>query len=349
MENNIRTTIYTVLFAASLLIGLPAGAFAQQSDQQGLPRISQNELNLLTSLLGLPSSPAPAPAATGNPAPAEALLNTTIALPASCSVRVRWAQPPMGHAAAEKARLRIPDMSFSVDANGKPWIGLDDRRIVSPANVFQAKTSTPFTGFIHLDSGAMLVSTVTKLGFLVAPQNASSTDNSTPIASFQPVAQLPGLYGRLHTGPSDTLYVAVTRPGGKNDLYRLKQGAILRGFEKILETADEITGVAGIDKSVFVASGRLVYEVTPDTKRVTRLPATIPHPITGLAVDQRKGLIVSTSRGVSYLINGAFETIVETPNPRICVKKGTLYVFFPASLGVAAFDNIDSLADLTRK
>jgi len=328
MENNIRIIIYIAVFTISLFSCLPMVAVAQQNDQQAAPAT---------------------PAATRDPAPAEALLNTTIALPASCSIRVRWAQPPMGHAAAEKARLRIPDMSFSVDADGNPWIGLDDHRIVSPANMFEAKTPMPFTGFTHLDSGAMLVSTVTKLGFLVAPRAASDTGQPMQVVSFQPIAQLPGLYGRLYTGPADTLYVAVTRPGGTNDLYRLKPGAVLKGFEKILETAEEIAGVAGTDKKVFVAIGRQVYEISPETKRVTPLPATISHPITGLAITPRNGLIVSTSRGVSYLINGTFETIVETPNPRICVRKGTLYVFFPASLGVAAFDSIASLADLNHQ
>lgn len=293
------------------------------------------------------ADPMPASAQTANPgSPAEALLNTTIALPASCAVLVRWVQPPMGHTAAEQSRLRASDMRFSVDANGKPWIGLDDRRLVSPANEFRAKTSVPFTGFVHLENGSMLVSTVTKFGFLATPQNISTNTDTTPIVPFQPIAQLPALYGRLFAGAGDTLFVAVTRPGGKNDLYRLKKGALLKGFEKILEIENEIMGVAGSESQVFVATSRRVFAVSPTTKQITPLPALVRHPITGLALHPRRGLLVSTTRGVGYLVNDTFQVLIETSNPRICVSKDTLYVLFPASLGVAALDNISTLANL---
>lgn len=312
-----RNNIFYTLFAASLSLALvgtdPMPIFAQTASQA---------------------------------ASSEALLNTTIAIPASCPITVRWVQPPMGHTAAEQARLRIPDMRFSVDAGGNPWIGLDDRRIVSPANEFRAKTSVPFTGFVHLNNGAMLVSTVTKLGFLAPPQSISNNTDSSPIVPFQPVAQLPALYGRLFAGMDDTLFVSVGRAGGKNDLYRLKKGAVLNGFEKILEIENEITGVAGTGSQVFVATSRRICEVSIDTKKVTPLPALIRHPITGLALHPRKGLIVSTTRGVGYLVGDTFQVLIETSNPHICLSKGTLYVLFPAFLGVAAFDNIDTLASL---
>lgn len=276
----------------------------------------------------------------------EALLNTTIAIPASCPIAVRWVQPPMSHTAAEDARLRIPEMRFSVDANGRPWIGFDDRRIVSPANGFRAKTSVPFTGFVHFDNGAMIVSTVTKLGFLTAPAATADTAADFPVVPFQPIAQLPALYGRLFTGTGDTLFVAVSRPGGKNELFRIKKGALTKGFEKILEIESEITGVAGTDSQVFVAAGRRVYEVAPATGQTTPLSAIAPNPITGLALHPRKGLLVSTTRGVAYLVDDAFQLLIETSQPLICMRGGTLYVLFPASLGVAAFDNVASLADL---
>lgn len=276
----------------------------------------------------------------------EALLNTTIAIPASCPIAVRWVQPPMSHTAAEDARLRIPEMRFSVDANGRPWIGFDDRRIVSPANGFRAKTSVPFTGFVHLDSGAMIVSTVTKLGFLTAPATTADAAADFPVVPFQPIAQLPALYGRLFTGTGDTLFVAVSRPGGKNELFRIKKGSLTKGFEKILEIESEFSGVAGTDSQVFVAAGRRVYEVAPGTGQATPLPALVPHPITGLALHPRKGLLVSTTRGIGYLVGDRFQVLIESSYPMMCVTRGTLYVLFPASLGVAAFDNIATLADL---
>lgn len=278
----------------------------------------------------------------------EALLNTTVAIPASCPIAVRWVQPPMSHTAAEDARLRIPEMRFSVDANGRPWIGFDDRRIVSPANGFRAKTSTPFTGFVHLDNGAMIVSTVTKFGFLTAPAPAADTAADLPVVPFQAIAQLPALYGRLFPGAGDTLFIAVSRPGGKSELYRMKKGGLTKGFEKVLEIEGEITGVAGSDSQVFVAAGRRVYEVAPGTGQATPLPALVPHPITGVALHPRKGLLVSTTRGVGYLVSDTFQVLIETSLPMICIRGGSLYVLFPASLGVAAFDNIATLADLHR-
>ncbi|HOT28999.1 MAG TPA: hypothetical protein PLU72_12505 [Candidatus Ozemobacteraceae bacterium] len=295
---------------------------------------------LILALAGV--SPLAAQDQTGT----EALLNTTVAIPASCPIVVRWVQPPMSHTAAEDARLRIPEMRFSVDANGRPWIGFDDRRIVSPANGFRAKTSTPFTGFVHLDNGAMIVSTVTKFGFLTAPAPTADTTADLPVVPFQAIAQLPALYGRLFAGAGDTLFIAVSRPGGKNELYRIKKGGLTKGFEKILEIEGEIAGVAGTDSQVFVAAGRRVYEVVPGTGQATPLPALVPHPITGVALHPRKGLLVSTTRGVGYLAGDTFQVLIETSLPMICMRGGSLYVFFPASLGVAAFDNIATLADL---
>jgi len=276
----------------------------------------------------------------------EALLNTTLAIPASCPIQVRWVQPPMGHTAAEQARLRIPDMHFSVDANGRPWIGFDDRRIVSPENGFRAKTSVPFTGFVHLDGGAMIVSTVTKLGFLTSPTPTADPSAEYPTVPFQPIAQLPALYGRLFAGAGDTLFVAISRPGGKSELYRLKKGAILKGFEKLLEIDGEITAVAGNETRIFVATARRIYEVNPATQSAMPIMADVQHPITGLALHPVKGLLVSTTRGVLYLVGETALVLIETSTPRICVRNGSLYVLFPASLGVAALDNIGSLSAL---
>ncbi len=292
-------------------------------------------------LLSLALSPAVL-AQTGT----EALLNTTLAIPASCPIAVRWVQPPLGHTAAEQAKLRIPEMRFSVDANGNPWIGFDDRRIVSPANGFRARTSVPFTGFVHLDNGAMIVSTVTKLGFLTTPAPAANEETDFPIVPFQPIAQLPALYGRLFAGAGDTLFVAISRPGGKNELYRLKKGAILKGFEKLLEIDGEITAVAANETRIFAATARRIYEVNPATQSATPVMADVQHPITGLALHPVKGLLVSTTRGVLYLVGETALILIETSTPRICVRNGSLYVLFPAFLGVAALDNVGSLAAL---
>ncbi len=293
----------------------------------------------------------------------EALPESLIALPLDSGIKTRWVLPPNPELADSVRRnspaRNGPEYAFSVDAAGNPWIGIDGQRLICPTKSFRAVLSEPWHGFTHLDNGGMLLSTVRHLGFIGIDKEVKVDKNGWPIVPFQPITALPGYYSRLYGGYGDSVYlVSGNASTGKSTLFLLQPETVssasknsssaVSRYQKLLETEEPITAVAGDGVRTFVAFGRLVTCIESQDKSLIRWPTAPAEEIRDLAYHPDLGPIYATDRGIGYLGLHRHLPLLRTPNPRICLRNGTLYIFFPKTYGVLALDNIADISKSNR-
>lgn len=274
--------------------------------------------------------------------------DVTLAIPQKSGIKVRWVVPPQNSEdLLEKANVDWRRTMFSVDPKGQPWIGFNGKQIINPIRLFISNLSHPYQTFVHLDSGTLFFSTSTELGFIVAIDNPSVDQKGIPIVPFQPIALLPLPDSQMYRGEGEILYFA-----GHNvvsnmyEIYLLKPEGIkphIRGYRKIFESEEEITAVTANYDVAYISIGRLVVKISKKDGGISRLFLHPTKDITELAYSQDAGLFYVTQEGVGFLSDKGALEFLKTTSPKIFLQKKTLYVLFPANLGIVAIENISDL------
>ncbi len=277
---------------------------------------------------------------------------STVVLPSGSGISWRWVVPPTTMA-RPIPKHTVSELKFSVDPAGQPFIGVDKRQILNPAKQLAAVVSEPFQGFTHLDNGLMLLTTVRTLGFIAASNKEEFDGSGLPVLPYQPICDLPSYYSRVYRAAGNAVYlVSEDAAAGKTAIYLLQPEAAvpgkpaeLRGYRKIFESGEAISAVAGDDKAVFIAMGKMVLMLTLHDHNLVTLPVQPDEEVRELTYQKGIGLFYATASGVGFLGSKRAFRLIETSHPRIVLRGSSLYVLFPRNLGVMAFDNIDRLWD----
>ncbi len=278
------------------------------------------------------------------------MTDSTLVLPAGSGISWRWLVPPVTLDKPIKKHT-ITNIKFSVDGQGAPWIGLDNRQLLNPVRQVTAVPSEPFQDFTFLDNGLMLLTTVRTIGFIGASGKEEFDGQGHPIMPFQPICDLPAYYSRVYRASGNCVYLVSEDAGAKKtSVYLLKPEAAapggkleLRNFRKIFETGDAITAVAGDDTTAFIAMGKLVLMLTIADNKLTAIPAQPDEEVRELAYRAGLGLFYAGASGVGFLGAKRAFRFIETSHARIALHQQSLVVLFPRNLGVLAFDNINRL------
>ncbi|MEW6002835.1 MAG: ankyrin repeat domain-containing protein [Nitrospirota bacterium] len=151
----------------------------------------------------------------------------------------------------------------------------------------------------------------------------------------------------MYRGEGESLYfVGYNVASSMYEVYLLKPEGIkphIRGYRKIFESEEKITAVTGNGDITYVAIGRLIVKVSQKDGSISRLYLHPTEDITEFAYSQEAGLFYATQTGVGFLSDkGALEFLKAT-SPKTFLQKKTLYVLFPANLGIVAIENISDL------
>ena len=320
-------------------------------------------LGLASASLGaarkpVPVKPKPKPlvaAPRPQPAPVKRNLLTgrvlyprlSVVLPSNGSVKVRWVSPPVEDVNLDEADRR--QLGFAVDAAGHPWIARNRRTLLRPTKQLLLSLARPFTGFVCLDNGALLIATPTELGFALLPGKPANADTG-PVAAFQPICPLPQPGSRIFAGAGKSLYaVGPNAATGEDEVYRLRPEQLtpegkeaLHGFRKVFATREAIAAATGDGDVTYVATGRLVLKVTGDGK-VEKLYLDPTDPITGLAAVDG-GVCYATAKSVGVIGPTGAVPLLAASDPQLAVQGDSLYVLVSDSLGVLALDGAPALA-----
>ncbi len=295
---------------------------------------------------------------------ARLLPEVEILLPENSPVKVHWILPPVDRAVLE---LHLHDRWFSVDAEGFPWIGLDGRLLINPVKNYSAFFPEYFTGFTHLDNGALIIATDEDFGFIPAARKVDyDPDTGYPVLGYQPLAWLPGeVDGSAEEMVSRTMYrgenclyfvVRKTVPGEeyreKYEVFCFKPGPGLKAdqrdpdsssafpaFVPVYTSDETITAVTGDGEKTFIAHGQLVLLVTAGSSEPEIF---YDHPVDViLALDYttEAGLFYATNYSVGLMSKGAALEFMRVPYPRIFLRGNSLYVMLSEQIAVLQVDN----------
>lgn len=275
---------------------------------------------------------------------------STLVLPAGSGISWHWVVPPT---TLEKPlpKHTLNEIRFSVDAQGNPWIGIENRQLLNPVKQIAAVLSEPFQRFVHLDNGLMLFSTVRTLGFIGSSNKEEFDGRGHPIMPYQPICDLPAYYSRVYRAAGNCVYlVSEDATAKKTMVYQLKPEAAapggrmeIRNFRKIFETGEAVTAVAGDETTAFIALGKLVLMLTIEDNKLTAVPAQPDEEVRELAYQKGFGLFYASASGVGFLGAKRAFRFIETSHARIALHGDGLLVLFPRNLGVLSFDNINRL------
>jgi ankyrin repeat protein len=273
-----------------------------------------------------------------------------LALPADSKVKVRWVCPPQDANRVSEARWY--DVSFAVDASGRPWLGLPHKNLVlNPTRQYRFSLSHPFSKLVCLDNGALLFQTDRDLGFLGLTDQPAVRD-ANAVLPFQPMVSLPLPACSVHPGAGDCLYVAGPGPSGNHEVYLLgpQRGPsggkrTLRSFRKVFECPDRIWAVTGDGDVTFVAFGQVIARIGRPGRTEPELIVHLTNEFTDLAYLPGTGLFYATRTGVGIATDdgGAWD-FLRGYGAQIDLRNGTLYLFLQGTLSVLAFDNAADLA-----
>lgn len=286
--------------------------------------------------------------------PLEAIPNTILALPSPCGVKLRWVLPPTPGLDILKSRISSNFPCFSIDKFQNPWIGLDQRRLLSPVTKFQCVLSEPLQTFTHLDNGALFFATVRALGYMGIDESTTTNASGVPVVPFQTITPLPQYFSRMYKGARDCLYfVSGDSSAGTSTVFLLQPekpvagnpsaGSRIQRFQRLLETEEPITAVAGDGDTTILAFGKLVIRFNRVDGNMSPWPTQPTEDILDLTYSPTAGLFYSSASGVGFLGNTRMFRFLESPSPRIFLRDQALYVLFPKTLGIVAFENIDAL------
>jgi tetratricopeptide (TPR) repeat protein len=276
--------------------------------------------------------------------------DVTLALPADSKVKVRWVCPPQN--ANQVSDTGWYDVRFTVDASGRPWLGLPRENLVlNPTRQYRFSLSHPFSNLVCLDSGALLFQTDRDLGFLGLTDQPVVRD-ANAVLPFQPMVSLPLPACNVHPGAGDCLYVTGPGPSGNHEVYLLEPQRgpsggkrTLRSFRKVFECPDPINAVTGDGHVTFVAFGQVIARIGRPGRTEPEFIAHLTDEFTDLAYLPGTGLFYATRTGVGIATDdgGAWD-FLRGYHAQIELRNGTLYLFLEGTLSVLAFDNAADLA-----
>ncbi len=295
---------------------------------------------------------------------AKLLPEVLILLPENSPVRLNWILPPVDRTVLE---THLHDRWFSVDAEGFPWIGLDGRLLINPLKNYSAFLPEYFTGFTHLENGALIISTAEDFGFIAADQEIDyDPDTGYPVLGYQPLAWLPGkvddpgeeMVSRTMYRGENCLYFVVRKTfpeeeyREKYEVYCFKPGAGqgdgqtdrssspgIPGFVHVYTSDEPITAVAGDGEQTFIAHGKLVLLVLPESSEPEVFydhPADI---ILGLDYSREAGLFYATNYSVGLMSQGAALEFMQVPYPGIFLRDNSLYVMLSEQAAILQVEN----------
>lgn len=278
--------------------------------------------------------------------------DVTLTLPADSKVKIRWVCPPQD--ANQVSQPRWYNVSFAVDASGRPWLGLPyENLVLNPTRQYRFLLSHPFSNLVCLDNGALLFQTDRDLGFL-APTDQPEVRDANAVLPFQPMVSLPLPACTVYPGTGDCLYVAGPGPSGNHEVYLLQPQRgpsggrrTLRSFRKVFECPDRIWAVTGDGDVAFVAFGQVIARIGRPGRTEPELIVHPTHDFVDLAYLPGTGLFYATRTGVGIATDdgGAWD-FLRGYGAQIELRDGTLYLFLRGTLSVLAFDNA---ADLARR
>jgi|GEM_PF-1459785 len=276
--------------------------------------------------------------------------DVTLALPADSKVKIRWVCPPQD--ANQVSEAGWYNVSFAVDASGRPWLGLPDENLVlNPTRQYRFSLSHPFSNLVCLDNGALLFQTDRDLGFL-APTDQPIIRDANAVLPFQPMVSLPLPACTVYAGTGDCLYVAGPGPSGNHEVYLLQPQRgpsggkrTLRSFRKVFECPDRIWAVTGDGDVTFAAFGQVIARIGRPGRTEPELIVHLTNEFTDLAYLPGTGLFYATRTGVGVATDdgGAWD-FLRGYGAQIELRDGTLYLFLEGTLSVLAFDNAADLA-----
>jgi len=283
-----------------------------------------------------------------------------IALPAECSVKLRWVCPPFNQENLRQAKWYeyynwYDNFSFSVDASGQPWFAVPDRYntkglVLNPARQYRFGLSHPFRGMVCLDNGALLFHTNHDVGYISSP-DAPAVREGAVVLPFQPALTLPLADCRLYAGADNALYIVGPGRNGDNEVYLLQpeptsQGdrKLLRNFRKVFTSPEPIGPVTGDGRVTFVSLGRTITKIVRDGQTP---PEIIVHPsddIKQLAYSPDAGLFYATEYAIGLAGERGMWDFLGLNYARIALRNESLYVCVWDTLAVFALDRVADLA-----
>ena len=148
------------------------------------------------------------------------VLETKLMIPMNSGVTVKWVVPPANFNEPLSKNV-INSLQFSVDNQGSPWIGVEERKLINPVKGIVMELSEPFKNFMHNSSGAMMFSTPTTMGFIGLASELKDNDGDFPVVPYQPLCNLPSFYSKIYKGLNNSVYI-VSEEQKKNVVYLLK-------------------------------------------------------------------------------------------------------------------------------
>ena len=127
--------------------------------------------------------------------------------------------------------------------------------------------------------------------------------------------------------------------GGKGSVVKTGNAGSALCYREIFSVKKTITAVAGNGNKTYIAMGRMVVELNGATGAVKGFFVHPSEDITGLAYAGMTGLFYTTASCAGYAgANGCMD-FIKLPQPRILMRKNSLYVFIPDDYGVLKISN----------
>lgn len=277
------------------------------------------------------------------------VLETKLMIPMNSGVTVKWVVPPANFNEPLSKNL-INSLQFSVDNQGSPWIGVEERKLINPVKGVVMELSEPFKNFMHNSSGAMMFSTPTTMGFIGLASEIKDLNGDFPVVPYQPLCDLPSFYSKIYKGLNNSVYI-VSEEQNKNVVYLLKtqkdgygKNEGLKGFVKIFEHSKPINSVAGGEGKCFIALDNRIIELN-DSGSSAFIQDVYKEKINDLAYANNGGVFFTTDTGVGYHSRNKSFKFLETKKAKISFDGKNLYVLFPENMGIIAIENAIKLSE----
>jgi ankyrin repeat protein len=262
--------------------------------------------------------------------------------PKGAKVEPRWVLPP-----TEKTRT---DAIFSVNNLGSPVLAYDGEEdetyLLHPEKGYLVAVKSHISGMTHTAGGVLLLSSGNNVMLLSEPKDKILNKKGIPYAALQPLTKMPLLNIDLLAGAGASVYCAgVDARSGRYAVYLLRslKGAGLFDMELAYESNDRLTAITGDTEAIYVAKGREVFKYAAKSGVENLFYSHPSASVKGLAITAA-GLAISTGKEIVLAgPSGVLEVMRSTSEHRIAPAGHTLYVFFNASLGVLALDNLSDL------
>lgn len=273
---------------------------------------------------------------------------TKLMIPMNSGVSVKWVVPPANFNKPLSKNV-INSLQFSVDKQGSPWIGLEERKLINPVKGIAIELSEPFKNFIHNSSGALMFSTSTTIGFIGSASEVKNQGSDFPVVPYQPLCNLPSFHSKIYKGINNAVYI-VSEEEKKNVVYLLKpqkyssgKNAGLRGFVKIFEHSKPINSITACEGRCFIALDNRIIEL--NNSGDIFIQDAYKEKINEVVFAKGDGVFFSTDTGVGYYSRNKSFKFLEAKKAKISFDGTNLYLLFPENMGIIAIENAIKLSD----